>query len=146
MLSYDAQFCHKCAIQGLPFSTFDHQLYVMTLDVTAAKVSAHRCFQCQHFNHEVINCPLPLGAPLEKDQATKKAAQGQQGQGMHRQQQQCSTTRDSRSQLPTVYHQGREICIKFQSGPTASPAAEGPMCAGNVSRTTQLQNIVLQAQ
>ena len=23
VLSYDAQFCHKCAVQGLPFSAFD---------------------------------------------------------------------------------------------------------------------------
>ena len=30
--------------------------------------------------------------------------------------------------------------------PAASPDAEGPMCAGTVSRTTQLQNVVLQAQ
>ena len=44
MLSYDAQFHHKCAIQGLPFSTFDQQLYIMTLDTTATKVSACRCF------------------------------------------------------------------------------------------------------
>ena len=126
MLSYDAQFSHKCAIQGLPFSIFDQQLYITGLDATAAKVSAHICFQCQHFNHEVIDCPFPPRAPLEKDPAMKKAAQGQQGQGMHRQQQQCSTTRGSGSQLPAVYHQGREICIKFLSAscnfPSCPPA------------------------
>ena len=36
MLSYDVQFCHRCAIQGLPFSNFYQQLYVMNLDATAA--------------------------------------------------------------------------------------------------------------
>ena len=46
VLSYDAQFHHRCAIQGLPCSTFDQQLYIMTLDATAANVSAHRCFWC----------------------------------------------------------------------------------------------------
>ena len=99
MLSYDAQFHHKCAVQGLPFSAFDQQLYITTLNATAAKVTAHRCFWCQHFNHEVIDCPFPLGAPLEKDLAMKKAAEGQQGQGMYRQQQQHSSTRGTSSQL-----------------------------------------------
>ena len=49
MLSYDAQFHHKCAVQGLPFSAFNQQLYVMTLDATAAKASVYRCFQCSAF-------------------------------------------------------------------------------------------------
>ena len=120
-MSYDAQFHHKCAIQGLPFSTFNQQLYVTTLNATVAKVSAHRCFQCQCFSHEVTDCPFPLGALLEKDPAMKKVAQGQQGWGMHRQQQQHSTARGSGSQLPTVYHQGREICIKFRSGSCSFP-------------------------
>ena len=30
--------------------------------------------------------------------------------------------------------------------PVASPTAEGPTCVGTVSRTTQLQNVILQAQ
>ena len=51
----------------------------------------------------------------------KKAAQGQQGQGMYRQQQQYSTTRGTGSQLPASYHQGREICIKYQSGSCSFP-------------------------
>ena len=121
MLSYDTQFCHRCAAQGLPFSTFDQQLYVMILNTTGPKVSACRCFKCQHFNHEVIDCPFPLEAPLEKDLAMKKAAQGQQGWGTHQQQQQCSIARGSGSQLPTVYHKGREISIKFQSGSCSFP-------------------------
>ena len=41
----------------------------------------HTCFQCQHFDHKVVDCPFPMGALLEKDLATKKAAQGQQGLG-----------------------------------------------------------------
>ena len=122
VLSYDAQFCHKCAVQGLPFSTFDQQLYIMTLDATAVEVSACRCFWCQHFDHEVIDCPFPLGGLLEKDPAMKKAAQGQQGWGnLHRQQQQHSITRGTGSQLPSIYHQGREICIKFQSNSCSFP-------------------------
>ena len=63
VLSYDAQFCHKCAIQGLPLSTFDQQLYITTLDATAAKMSTCRCSRCQHFDHEVIDCPFPPGSP-----------------------------------------------------------------------------------
>ena len=47
VLSYDAQFCHKCTMQGLPFSAFNQQLYVTMLHATAAKVSAHRCSRCQ---------------------------------------------------------------------------------------------------
>ena len=121
MLSYDAQFWHKCMVQGLPFSTFDQQLYVTTLNATAAKVTAHRCFQCQHFDHKVIECPFPPGALLEKDLAVKKAAQGQQGWGMYQQQQQCSSTRGTGSQLPAIYHQGREIYIKYQSGSCSFP-------------------------
>ena len=81
VLTYDAQFCLKCAIQGLLFSTFDQQLYIMTLDTTAAKVLAHRCFQCQCFNHKVIDCPFPPGALLEKDPAEKKAVQRPAGLG-----------------------------------------------------------------
>ena len=88
MLSYDAQFHHKCTMQGLPFSAFDQQLYMTMLDTTATKVSAHRCFRCQCFDHEVINCPFPLGGPLEKDSVSKKAAQSQQGQGTHQRHQQ----------------------------------------------------------
>ena len=122
MLSYDAQFHHKCAIQGLLFSAFDQQLYVTTLDATGAKVSACRCFRCQHFDHEVTDCPFPQGAPLEKDLAMKNATQGQQGWGMHRQQQQHSTAMGSSSQLPAIYHQGREICIKLQSGSCSFPS------------------------
>ena len=45
-LSYDAQFHHKCTLQGLPFSAFGQQLYVTILDAMAAKVSAHGCFRC----------------------------------------------------------------------------------------------------
>ena len=116
VLSYDAQFQHRCAIQGLPFSAFDQQLYVTTLDAMATKVSACRCFWCQHFDHKVVNCPFPLGAPLEKDLALKKAAQGQLGLwNQQRHLQQHSLSRGSSPQLPPVLYQGREICIKYQS-------------------------------
>ena len=146
VLSYDAQFYHKCAIQGLPFSAFYQQLYDMTLNATAAKVSAWRCFQYQCFNHEVINCPFPPGAPLEKNLATKKVAQGQQGWGMHRQQQQHSIPgAPAPNCLLSTTRTGRSVLSSSQV-PAASPAAEGPTCAGTVSRTTQLQNVILQAQ
>ena len=121
ILSYNAQFWHRCAVHGLPFSAFDQQLYITTLDATVAKMMAHRCFHCQHFDHKVINCPFPLGAPLEKDSAGKKIAQSQQGWGTYRQQQQCSSSQGSSPQLPPVYHQGREICIKYQSGSCSFP-------------------------
>ena len=75
VLSYDAQFCHRCAVHSLPFSAFDQQLYITTLDATAAKTTARRCFHCQCYDHEVIDCPFPLGALLEKDLAAKKTAQ-----------------------------------------------------------------------
>ena len=83
VLSYDAQFHHKCTMQGFPFSAFNQQLYMTMLDATATNVSACRCFRCQCFDHKIIDCPFPLGAPLKKDSALKKAAQSQQGQGTH---------------------------------------------------------------
>ena len=147
MLSYDVQFHHKCAIQGLPFSAFDQQLYFMTFNATAAKVSACRCYQCQCFDQEVIDCPFPLGAPLEKDPAMKKAGQGQQGLGN-------STDNSSSTPLPGVQvpncllsttRAGR-CALSSNQVPAASPAVEGLMCAGTVSRTTQLQNVILQVQ
>ena len=137
VLSYDAQFCHKCAVHSLPFCAFNQQLYIMTLNATAAKVSMCRCFWCQHFNHKVIDCPFPLGALLEKDPAVKKTAQGQQGWRMHRQQQQCSIARDSSSQLPLSTTRAGRSVLHSNQVLAASPAAEGPMHAGTVSRTTQ---------
>ena len=119
--SYDAQFWHKCMLHSLPLSTFDQQLYVTILDATAAKTTVHRCFQCQHFDHEVINCPFPLGAPLEKEAMMKKTVQSQQGWGTYCHQQQHTHSRSCGPQLPAVYHQGREICIKYQSGSCSFP-------------------------
>ena len=81
ILSYDALFQHKCTLHSLPFSAFDQQLYVTILDATTAKVMACRCFRCQHFDHEVSDCPFPLGALLEKEAMAKKTVQSQQGQG-----------------------------------------------------------------
>ena len=40
ILSYDAQFRHKCALHHRPLSTFDQQLYVTILDATATKAVA----------------------------------------------------------------------------------------------------------
>ena len=114
ILSYNAQFRHKCTLHNRLLSTFDQQLYVTILDTTVTKAVACRCFCCQQYDHEVINCPFPLGAPLEKEATVKKAVQSQQGRGNFRQQQQCSSNRGAGSQLPAVYHQGREICIKYQ--------------------------------
>ena len=74
VLSYDAQFCHKCALHNLPLSAFDQQLYVTILDATATKAAACRCFCCQHYNHKVIDCPFPPGALLEKEVMAKKTA------------------------------------------------------------------------
>ena len=146
MLSYDAHFCHKCMVQGLQFSAFDQQLYVTTLNATAGKVTTCRCFQCQHFDLEVIDCPFPLGASLEKDLAMKKAAQGQQGQGMYRQQQQYSAPGAlAPNSLPSITRAGRSA-LNFNQIPAASLTAEGLMCAGTVSRTSQLQIVILQAQ
>ena len=118
----DTQFHHKCALQGLPFSVSNQQLYMTMLDAAATKVSACSCFRCQHFDHEVINCPFPLEALLEKDLALKKATQSQQGWGTYqRHQQQCSIPQGSGPQLPPIYHQGREICIKYQSNSCTFP-------------------------
>ena len=121
VLSYNAQFWHRCTVHSLPFSTFDQQLYITTLDATAAKTTACRCFHCQCYDHEVIDCPFPPGAPLEKDSVAKKTAQNQQGRGNYCQQQQHSSSRGSSPQLPAVHHQGREICIKFQSSSCSFP-------------------------
>ena len=66
VLSCDAQFQHRYAVHGLPFSVFDQQPYVTTLDAMADKTTAHRCFCCQQFDHEVIDCPFPPGAPWRR--------------------------------------------------------------------------------
>ena len=122
VLSYDAQFQHRCTIQGLPFSAFDQQLYITMLDTMATKVSAHRCFQCQHFDHEDVDCSFPPRAPLEKDPASKKAAQGQLGWEINRGTCSSITSHGASSpQLPPVFHQGREICIKYQSNSCSFP-------------------------
>ena len=121
VLSYDAQFRHKCALHNLPPSAFNQQLYVTILDATVAKATAHRCFCCQCYNHEVIDCPFPPGAPLEKEAMAKKTVQNQQGRGNFCYQQHCTSSRGTGSQLPAVYHEGREICIKFQSASCSFP-------------------------
>ena len=121
ILSYDAQFQHKCALLNLPLSAFDQQLYITILDATATKAAARRCFQCQCYDHKVIDCPFPPGALLEKEVMAKKTAQSQQGQGNFRHQQQHPSHRGTGHQLPAVYHQGREICIKYQSASCTFP-------------------------
>ena len=47
--------------------------------------------------------------------------------------------------LPSTTRAGRSA-LNCNQVPAASPTAEGPMCAGTVSRTTQLQTVILQAQ
>ena len=47
---------------------------------------------------------------------------------------------------PLSTTRARRSALSSNQVPAASPAAEGPMCAGTVSRTTQLQNVILQAQ
>ena len=121
VLSYDAQFRHKCTLHNLPLSTFDQQLYVTILDATVTMAAACRCFHCQCYDHKVIDCPFPLGAPLEKEVMAKKTVQNQQGWGNFHHQQQCPSSRATGSQLPAVYHQGREICIKYQSASCTFP-------------------------
>ena len=147
VLSYDAQFCHRCTMQGLLFSTFDQQLYITTLDAMATKVSACRCFHCLHFNHEVIDCPFPPGALLKKDLALKKAAQGQQGWGNHqRHQQQHSLSWTLASSCPLSSTRAGRFASSTNQNHTPSPTADGSTSAGTVSRSTQLQSVILQVQ
>ena len=122
VLSYDAQFWHKCTLHGLPFSAFNQQLYVTILDAAVVKALACRCFCCQHFDYEVIDCPFLPGGPTGeggdgKEDSTEPAGQEnllsaaavlQHGRG-------------SSPQLPAIYHQDREICIKYQSGTCSFP-------------------------
>ena len=121
ILSYNAQFWHKCMLHNLPFSTFDQQLYVTILDATVAKAMACRCFHCQCFNHKVIDYPFPPGALLEKEAMAKKTVQSQQGWGIFCHQQQHSSSKGSSPQLLAIYHQGREICMKYQSASCSLP-------------------------
>ena len=79
---------------------------------------------------------LSPGALLEKEVTAKKTAQNQQGWGNFCHQQQHTSSRGTGSHLPAVYHQGREICIKFQSA-----SCSFPNC-----RWALLQNVILQAQ
>ena len=47
--------------------------------------------------------------------------------------------------LPSTTRTGRSA-LNSNQVPAASPTAEGSMCAGTVSKTTQLQNVILQVQ
>ena len=147
VLSYNMQFWHRCAIQCLPFSAFNQQLYITTLNATAIKVLACRCFQCQCFDHEVGDCPFPLGALLEKDLAMKRAVQGQQGQEL-------STDTNSSIPLPGApaascppsTTRAEKFASSSSQTPAVFPTVKGPMCAGTVSKTSQLQSVMLQDQ
>ena len=114
------------------------------LDVTVAKATACRCFCCQHYDHEVINCPFPPGAMLEKEATAKKTAQSQQGRGNFHYQQQCNSRRGTGSQQYTT--KAEKSASSSSQHHAISPTANGPMSAGIVSRNTLLQNVILQAQ
>ena len=49
------------------FSVLDNDLFIIVLDNTAIKASAHCCFRCSAFGHEVVKCTFPLAAPLDKE-------------------------------------------------------------------------------
>ena len=146
VLSYDAQFHHRCAMQGLLFSAFDQQLYVTTLDATAAKVSSHRCFRCQQFDHKVIDCPNhsrgPAGEGFSIKESWLKASRARK------------STRDTSSSIPSPRAQAPNSQLSFtkvgrsasNTSTTHAPSttAEEPISAGIVSRSTQLQSVVLQ--
>ena len=122
VLSYNVQYWHECDVHHVPFSTFDQQLYITTLNAMAAKVSAHRCFWCQHFHHEVANCPFPPGALLEKDMPMKKAVQSQQGQEINTGTSSIVPPPGAPAlSCPLSTNQGREICIKLQSNSCSFP-------------------------
>ena len=147
MLSYDVQFWHKCAVQGLPFSTSDQQLYVTTINAMATKVSACRCFWCQDFDHEVVDCPFPWGPHCRRIWQQRR---------LHRASRAGEINRGTNSSIPSpgapapscppsTIRAGKFVSSSSQT-PAISPTAEGPTCTGTVSRTTQLQSVVLQAQ
>ena len=95
----------------------------------------------------LLTVPFPPGAPLEKDPAMKKDTQGQQGWGnQHRHLQQHPVTRGSSPSCPLYITRAGKFASSISQTPAISPPAEGPMCAGTVSRTTQLQSVILQAQ
>ena len=111
---------------------------------------ACRCFQCQHFDHEVVDCPFsPRGSTGEgssiKESCTRPARAG--GNQHRHLQQHPAHQRHQSSSLPSIYHQGRENLHQVSNQtPAIFPTEEGPTCAGTVSRSTQVQSVILQAQ
>ena len=108
---------------------------------------ACRCFWCQCFNHQVINCPLPQGPCWRRIWQQRRLLKASRAG-------EICTDNNSSAPLPgapapnsllSTTRAGKSVLSSSQV-PAASPAAEGPMCAGTVSRTTQLQNVILQAQ
>ena len=133
--------------RGFPSVPLIKQLYMTMLDATAAKVSAHRCFRYQCFDHEVIDCPFPLGACWRRIQHQRRLLKASRA---------GEPTRDTSSSAPSPGAQAPNCQLSStkvgrsasSTSPThaPSPTAEVPMSAGTVSRNTQLWSVVLQEQ
>ena len=147
VLSYDAQFWHTCAIQGLLFSTFDQQLYITMLDTMATKVSACRCFWCQHFDHKVVNCPFPWRPCWRRIQHWRKLLKASWVREINRGT--CSSIPSPRAPAPSCplsSTRAGKSALSINQTRVPSPTAEGPMSADTVSKSIQLESVILQAQ
>ena len=106
----------------------------------------HRCFRCQHFNYEVINCPFPWGPCWRRIQQWRRLLKASRAGEF--------TSSSSSAPAPGVVAptslpstiRAEKSALSISQAPAASPTAEGLMCAGTVCRTTLLQNVILQAQ
>ena len=144
VLSYDAQFC---TIQGLPFSAFIQQLYVTILDATAAKASAHRCFRCQHFDHGVVDFPFPRGPCWRRIQHQRRLLRASRARDLTT----STTSSDPSPRVPapnSLLSSTKAGRSALSISPTCAPSltADRPMSASTVSRSIQLQSVILQAK
>ncbi len=83
------------AHQSFDFGSIDHTLFIITFDSSTIKKKGV-CFRCKGSDHFVGNCPFQ---EEKKDQISKTSPFNQ----------------------PTSYHQGKEICNKFQSAQCLYP-------------------------
>ena len=125
VLSYNAQFhVINAAMQGFPFTAFDQQLYMTILDATAAQrylpVDVSDVTLPQPWCHWLSLSPGgPAGEGFSMWRRLLKASRA--GEPIQRHQQQHSFPQGSGPHLPPVLHQGREICIKYQSNSCTFP-------------------------
>ena len=146
VLSYDAQFWHKCTLHNLPLSAFDQQLYMTILDATVAKATACRCICCQHYEHEVTDCPFPRGPHWRRRQQLRRQCRTSRARETSATSNSAPTAGAPALSSQQYTFKAEKSASSFSQHHAVSPTADGPISTGIVSRNTLLQNVVLWAQ